>query len=61
MEVKMEKQLVKQGRRIVGFVGMNNGRHFYAFGKPSQREYMAFDCNSVESGIMAINEYSKGF
>jgi len=54
----MNKHAVKEGRKIIGFVSMNNGSWFYAFGKPSQSEYMAFQCPDLKSGINSIKEHS---
>ena len=53
-----KKHLVKNGRFIVGFVGMNSGKYFYSFGKPSQSEYIAFQCEDLNSGINFIKEHS---
>ena len=44
------KHLVKNGRKIIGFVYLSNGQYWYAFGKPSQFEYIAFACDSIEAG-----------
>jgi hypothetical protein len=43
-------QLVyKQGRKIRGFITpLENNRYAYSFGKPSQAEYISFECNSLE-------------
>lgn len=45
-----EGQLVyKQGRKIRGFITpLENDRFAYSFGKPSQAEYISFECNSLE-------------
>ncbi len=53
----MKKHLVKNGKRVIGFVSEYAGKFTFAFGKPSQREYIAFDCNSLEHGIECINKY----
>lgn len=51
----MNKHLVKNGRRIKGFVWEDsNGVWWYAFGKPSQDNYIAFECKSLEAGIANI-------
>lgn len=44
------KQLVyKQGRKTRGFITpLENDRFAYSFGKPSQAEYISFDCDSLE-------------
>jgi hypothetical protein len=56
----MKKILVKDSkRRIKGFVGVRgDGQHYYAFGRPSQNSYIAFDCNSVEQGIARIEMHT---
>jgi len=43
-------QLVyKQGRKIRGFITpLENNRFAYSFGKPSQSEYISFECNNLE-------------
>ena len=43
-------QLVyKQGRKIRGFITpLENNRYAYSFGKPSQAEYISFECDSLE-------------
>lgn len=52
------KHLVKDGRRILGFVYSDkNGQYWYAFGKPSQFEYIAFACKSLECGITLIKKH----
>lgn len=52
----MKKHIVKNGRKIVGFVFYSNGALKYAFGKPSQNNYIAFDCASLDEGISKIKE-----
>ena len=53
----MKKHLVKNGQKIEGFVFQNNNLEwFYAFGKPSQNDYIAFKCNSLQAGIDNIQE-----
>lgn len=48
--------IIKVNRKIRGFVSQrSNGQYFYAFGKPSQSSYIAFDCESIEQGIQRIN------
>jgi len=55
----MKKHLVKDGKRILGFVYQDSkGDYWYAFGKPSQPEYIAFACKSLESGIASIEMHS---
>ena len=43
-------QLVyKQGRKIRGFITpLENNRFAYSFGKPSQGEYISFECDNLE-------------
>jgi hypothetical protein len=54
----MKKHLVKRGKKIIGFVGQySNGQWYYAFGKPSADNYIAFHCRSKEAGIAAIEMY----
>ena len=45
-----EGQLVyRQGRKIRGFITpLENNRYAYSFGKPSQSEYISFECNNLE-------------
>jgi hypothetical protein len=54
--------LVKNGRKIKGFVYQDrHNRYWYAFGKPSQDNYIAFGCNSLEHGIACIEVPTFGF
>ena len=55
----MEKTIVKQGKKIIGFVYKSNGSFWFAFGKPSQREFVSFACKDINEGIKSINQYSK--
>jgi hypothetical protein len=50
----MKKHIVKDGKRIKGFVYFSNDSWWYAFGKPSQDSYIAFACRSLEHGIACI-------
>lgn len=53
------KHLIKRGKRIIGFVGQySNGQHYYAFGKPSQSNYIAFHCDSLEQGIARVEMHT---
>lgn len=55
----MKKHLVKRGSRIKGFVWADkNGQHWYAFGKHSQSNYIAFACRDLEHGIACIEMHS---
>lgn len=54
----MEPTIIKKGRLIAGFVNQRaGGQWFYAFGKPSQSSYIAFDCDSKEAGINKVNQF----
>ena len=46
-----EGQLIfKQGRKIRGFITpLENNRFAYSFGKPSQSEYISFECSDLET------------
>jgi hypothetical protein len=48
------KHLVKNGNRIKGFVYQSKDSWWYAFGKPSQEQYIAFACRDLEHGIACI-------
>jgi len=51
----MKKHLVKRGRKVIGFVYQDrNGQFWYAFGRPSADNYIAFACRSLEHGIVSI-------
>ena len=51
----MKKVLIKRGRRIKGFVYQNNaGEWYYAFGKPSQDNYISFKCRDKEHGMACV-------
>lgn len=52
------KAIIKKGRRIKGFVYQDlEGNFWYAFGKPSQDNYISFHCRSVEHGIACVEMY----
>lgn len=56
----MKKHLVKNGKRIKGFVYQKqDGSFWYAFGKPSQDNYIAFACRDLEHGIACIEMHSR--
>jgi ribonucleotide monophosphatase NagD (HAD superfamily) len=38
-------QILKNGNKIIGFTGWQNGEPYYAFGKPSQN-YIQFICKT---------------
>lgn len=51
----MQKTLVKNGNRIKGFVYQDeSGEWWYAFGRPSQDDYIAFHCRDLEHGIACV-------
>jgi len=53
------KHLVKRGRKIIGFIYSDSqGQFWYAFGKPSQSEYISFACRDIEHGVACIEMYS---
>lgn len=53
------KNLVKRGRKIIGFVWQDkNGQHWYAFGKPSQSQYISFACNSIEQVVARVEMHT---
>jgi hypothetical protein len=55
------KHLVKKGRRIKGFVFEQNGSWWYAFGRPSQDNYISFACDSLEQGIARVEMNTNHF
>jgi len=48
------KHLVKDGKKIKGFVYHQNREWWYAYGKPSQDNYISFRCRSLEHGIANV-------
>ena len=54
----MEKTIVKQNKKIKGFVFKNNNGWWYVFGKPTQSSYISFSCEDKKTGIEAINAKS---
>jgi hypothetical protein len=55
----MKKHLIKRGKRIVGFVYQRSqGQWCYAFGRPSQDQYITFDCDSLEQGIARVEMHT---
>lgn len=50
----MTSTLVKQGRKIRGFVYQNAEGWWYAFGRPSAGQWIAFACRDKEHGIACI-------
>jgi hypothetical protein len=54
----MKKYLVKKGNKIKGFVYFQNGSYWYAFGRPSQNNYIGFECSSIEQGIARIEMHT---
>ena len=56
-ENDMEKHLVKNGRRIVGFVYEDvQGQYWFQFGRPSD-DGIAFACDDLQHGIACIENY----
>ena len=54
----MKKIIRDEKKRIIGFIYQDTtGQHWYAFGKPSQREYISFACRSFEHGQACIEMY----
>jgi hypothetical protein len=52
------KTIIKEGRKIKGFVFQDKqGEFWFAFGKPSQDNYISFRCESIEEGINNIKKY----
>lgn len=51
------KHVVKRGRKTIGFVYQNSSGWWYAFGVPSQHEYISFACRNKEHGIACIEMY----
>jgi hypothetical protein len=50
-----DRIIIKTGKKIDGFVWEDkNGKCWYAFGKPSQSNYIAFGCRSIEDGTEKI-------
>jgi hypothetical protein len=50
-----KNHLVKRERRTIGFVYQDStGQYWYAFGRPSAANYIAFACRSLEHGIVCI-------
>jgi len=45
---------VKVGNRVKGFVYYENNSWWYAFGKPSQSNFIRFACDSLENGIAKV-------
>ncbi len=53
------KCLIKKGNKIIGFVYKDNqGAFWYAFGKPSQSNFISFECTGFEHGIEKIKQFS---
>jgi hypothetical protein len=51
----MKKHLVKNGKKIKGFVWKDEyGKWWYAYGKPSQASYMSIGCRDLEHGIANV-------
>lgn len=49
------KILIKRGRKIKGFVYQDSSKNWwFAFGKPSQDNYISFACRDKEHGIASV-------
>ena len=50
IENKQGQLVFKQGRKIRGFITpLESDRFAYSFGKPSQTEYISFECSDLET------------
>ena len=50
IENKQGQLIFKQDRKIRGFITpLENDRFAYSFGKPSQAEYISFECSDLET------------
>lgn len=53
------KHLVKNGRKIKGFVYQDTkGCFWYSFGRPSQDSYISFACRDLEQGIAKVEMHT---
>lgn len=51
----MKRQIIKRGKKIIGFVYQKqDGSYWYAFGRPSQDNYISFKCRDFEHGTAQI-------
>ena len=55
---KNNKEILKKGRKIIGYVGTNNGTPFFAVGSPSQSEVITFDCSTISEAKQNLLKYS---
>lgn len=51
------KTIIRNGRKIIGFVGENSDGFYFAFGKPSQPECIAFRSETKEQAIIKVHEH----
>ena len=58
------REILKDGNMIVGWVEQyphstlpESDKWFYAFGKPSQTSFMAFQCDTLEEAKTKLIEY----
>lgn len=43
------RELLKEGNKIIGWIEQRtNGKYFYAFGKPSQSNFISFECETLQ-------------
>ena len=60
---KQGQLIFKQGRKIRGFITpLEDDRFAYSFGKPSQAEYISFECPDLETAknkFLSIVEVSQ--
>ena len=54
---KGDKTLIKQGRRIVGFVYPQGDNWAYAYGSPSQASWIAFTTDSKQDAVNKVAKY----
>ena len=53
----MTSHKVKIGKKIIGFVFQDKrGQWQFAFGRPSQSNFIAFHCQNLRDGIDLINK-----
>ena len=43
------RELLKEGNKIIGWIEQRtNGKQLYAFGKPSQSNFISFECETLQ-------------
>lgn len=50
-------EVAKLNNKIIGFITINNNKVRYAFGKPSQSSYIAFEVSTLEEARKRIITY----